>query len=106
MKYEITKFYRIKNVGMDPACGLYKSLLKRNQERGAEMLLQSITVYYVEILKDGNRAYLQGPVYFYNDFDFLVCVENASHSVLGAYCMTQSKHDDIGHIRSDLIEKG
>lgn len=59
-------------------------------------------IYYVEILNDGNRIYLQRPANLHNGFDFLVCVENTNYAKLGKRCRNYPKHEDIGE---DLKQK-
>lgn len=59
-------------------------------------------IYYVEMLADGNRVYLQRPANLHNGFDFLVCVENANYAETGRRHRNYPKHDDFGY---DLLTK-
>ena len=53
-------------------------------------------IYYVEMLRNGERVYLQRPANLHNGFDFLVCVENANYAKQGARKRNYPKHDDLG----------
>lgn len=59
-------------------------------------------IYYVEILKDGNRVYLQRPANLHNGFDFLVCVENTNYASANKRKRNSPKHEDL---YNDLLQK-
>jgi len=55
---------------------------------------QSKYLYFVEILKDGNRIYLERPANLHNGFDFLINVENINFSTTNRIKYNPS-HDNI-----------
>lgn len=59
-------------------------------------------IYYVEILNNGDRVYLQRPANLHNGFDFLVCVENTNYAKTGERRRNYPKHEDLS---IDLAEK-
>ena len=60
-------------------------------------------IYYVEMLENGDRIYLQRPANLHNGFDFLVCVENVNYAEgTGKRRRNYPKHTDI---ETDLINK-
>lgn len=58
--------------------------------------------YFVEILQNGDRVYLDRPANLHNGFDFLVCVENMNYAKKGERRRCAPKHDDL---HEDLLKK-
>lgn len=58
--------------------------------------------YFVEVLKSGDRIYLDRPANLHNGFDFLVCVENTNYEPEGKKARCAPKHEDL---YEDLLKK-
>ena len=101
MKHEITKLFSNEGSRNEVRMRVVEVLAKEEPGTGNGDTASKY-IYYVEVLKDGNRVYLQRPAHLHNGFDFLVCVENTNYSAPGERRRNYPKHDDMG---ADLLKK-
>lgn len=93
-EYNITKFFS--NQGTRNEVRMRVINLLANETPGiGSGTKASRYIYYVELLKNGNRVYLKRPANLHNGFDFLVCVENTNYAKCGERRRNYPKHDDI-----------
>jgi hypothetical protein len=78
-RYEIEKFFSNEGSRNEVRQRVIAEFLREKPGLGNGDL-QSKYIYFVEILKTGNKVYLERPANLHNGFDFLINVENTNFS--------------------------